>query len=505
MSATGVTVAAIQMAALRLVVKRKIADRVDIEQRAREPEAGSALEWSRRYGLFRTADNRILEFRKAERPYQTRLLTDNSKRIIVAKSRQIGVSNTIAFRCAYEASVKNGTVLIVSKSLEQAVQFLRYVYIALNNSPHPNYLRRSLTTLEFVTGGSIIAQASTDKAGRGTAASLAVLDEYAWQEYARQTMTGITPSLATTNGTLILLSTPNGMGEPFQETWEIANQQVRDEAETGKKAEWSIHFLPWSVNTDWDEAWAERTRSEMGVREFAQEHEVDFLLSGLNVFNAAEIENLWKLPNEYVDQSTGNFIMPVERGHKYVSAFDVGRKQDPFVGFTYDVTHNPYRVVAYERFTQMSYPDQASTIEKRYHHFLGHIPNPAFGSDPLESPYIANPYGWTDYDKPTHKLSVESNGVGDPLIQFLTVPVDEFTTTALTKKNAIDALSLLLQRGELIAPLIPQWKRELTVYLREDEKLVQDTVMSSAICALIAGRPIVIRAQSFTPSVFYSG
>lgn len=498
MSVAVLTIATVQRAALRLAVMRKIADR---QQAANaEPEAENALEWSRRYGLFRTADNRILQFRNAERSYQTALLTDKSKRIIVGKSRQIGVSNTIAFLCAYEASVKNGTVLIVSKSLEQAVQFLRYVYIALNNSPHPKYLRRSLTTLEFVTGGSIIAQASTDKAGRGTAASLAVLDEYAWQEYARETMTGITPSLATTDGTLILLSTPNGQGEPFQETWELAKQQLLDEVITGKSPEWSVHFLPWNVNPDWDNEWADRTRSSMGVREFAQEHEVDFLLSGLNVFSSSEIENLWRLPNSYVDPITGNFVLPVEKGHKYFSAFDVGRKQDPFVGFTYDVTHNPYRVVAYERFVNMSYPDQASTIAERYHHFLGHQRDP---EDP--NYWLHNPMGFSDYDKPTHRVSVESNGVGDPLIQFLSVPVDEFTTSALTKKNAIDALSLLLQRGELVAPLIPQWKHELTIYLRQDEKLVQDTVMSSAICALISGRPIVQRIETFPATVFYSG
>jgi len=489
--ASGLTVASVQMAALRLAVRRKIEQQK--QQESREPEAQSALEWSRRYGLFRTADNRILQYRNVERPYQTKLLTDRSKRIIVAKSRQIGVSNTIAFRAAYEASVLGGTVLIVSKSLEQAVQFLRYVYTALNNSPHPSYARRSLTNLEFVNGGSILAQASTDKAGRGTPASLAILDEYAWQEYARETMTGIIPTLATTNGTLIVLSTPNGQGEPFHETWSYA------QTEEGKRI-WSAHFLPWQVNPDWDDVWAARTRKEMGVREFAQEHDVDFLLSGLNVFSSAQIESLWKLPNEYVNPETGNFIMPVEKGHRYVSAFDIGRKQDPFVGFTFDITENPFRVVAYERFETMDYPDQAERIDSRYRHFMGHVRD-----EHVPAHWIMNPNMLSDYDKPTHKVSVESNGVGDPLIQFLSVPVREFTTTALTKKNAIDALALLMQQGELIAPLIPQWKRELTVYVRADEKLVQDTVMASAICALESGRPFVQRVETLPPSVFYSG
>jgi hypothetical protein len=42
---------------------------------------------------------------------------------------------------------------------------------------------------------------------------------------------------------------------------------------------------------------------------------------------------------------------------------------------------------------------------------------------------------------------VESNGVGDPVIENLTVPVEPFTTTAKTKVQAIQALQLLIQQG----------------------------------------------------------
>jgi len=81
--------------------------------------------------------------------------------------------------------------------------------------------------------------------------------------------------------------------------------------------------------------------------------------------------------------------------------------------------------------------------------------------------------------------------VGDPLIQFLAIQVREFTTTALTKRNAIDALKLLMQRDELVSPRIPEWARELGVYTRQDQHLMQDTVMASAIVAMAAGRPVV--------------
>ncbi len=489
--------AAVQMAALRLHVRRKMAERAQERIAANEPEEPQdALEWSRKYGLFRTADNRILQFKNAERGYQAALLQDRSKRIIVGKARQIGISNTLAFRCAFEA-LRGGTVLVVSKSLEQAVLFLRYVYIALNNAPHPRFLRRSLTSLEFVTGGGIFAQASSDKAGRGIPASLAILDEYAWQEYARETYTAIVPSLSTTDGTLILLSTPNGQGEPFSEQWEFAKADASAAEEEGRDPIWSIHFLPWNVNPDWDKMWAERMRADMGIREFAQEYDVDFLLSGLNVFSAAEIQSLWQLPP--VPDPTRFFEMPI-RGHRYVSGFDIGRKQDAFVGFTFDITHNPYKVVAYERHERLPYPEIAARINWRHHFYNGMMPD---GDDPAFM--VPDPNFGSVEERPTCKTVVESNGVGDPVIGFLSVPVTEFTTSPLSKKNLIDALMLLMQRGELVSTMIPQWKKELTVYVRDDEHLVQDTVMASGITALVAGRPIVRRIEQFEPFSFYSG
>jgi hypothetical protein len=118
-------------------------------------------------------------------------------------------------------------------------------------------------------------------------------------------------------------------------------------------------------------------------------------------------------------------------------------------------------VVAYERHQRMSYPDQANAITQRAAAYPG-------------------------------RTVVESNGVGDPLIQFLPIRVDEFQTTALTKRNAIDALKLLLQRRELISPRIDQWARELAMYQREDTAIVQDTVMAAAIAAYTAGRPVAV-------------
>lgn len=403
-------------------------------------------------GTLQTAEGVRYRYADVARDYQDRLLQDDARRIIVAKSRQIGISQTVAFIVAAEM-LSGGTALVVSRDQGAAGEFLAYVRTALVGDPAaPDLDTDNAYELTLPDGGRAIAQPATRKAGRSIAATLVVLDEQAWQEYAALIWTAILPTLATTNGRLIVLSTPNGYGNLFHQLWDGA---------THGASEWSAHFLPWHVHPDWATVpdWEERKKAEDRLTDeaFAQEYGVDFLRSGSAVFDPEHIDALWRMTADF--DRDGNFALPAEPGHRYVSAWDIARKRDAFVGFTLDVSTAPFRVVAYERHLRMSYPDQAAAIEARYAAYLGET--------------------W-----------VESNGVGDPLIQFLHVVVREFTTTALTKRNAIDALLLLLQRRELRSPKIAQWLRELAAYQRDDAGIMQDTVMAASIAALAAGRPV---------------
>lgn len=416
------------------------------------------LEFAHRHAVLRTADGRMLRYGDVARDYQDALLADEANRIIVGKSRQIGISQTVAFIAATEA-LNGGTALWISYSGEQASTTLDYVYTALSQYPdHPGYAVENQQSLELKTGGQVITRGATRKAGRGVAASLVIVDEMAWQFYAKEIYTAVLPTLATTNGRLIVLSSANGRGNLFHDLWAHATagaQPSRDHngGSRGEAYGWSWYYLPWTVHPDWraEPDWAARKKDEDHLTDeaFAQEYDVDFVVSGAAVFDPAEIERMWRLPS----------LLPPEPNHRYVTAWDIARKVDAFVGFTFDVSTAPFRVVAFERHLRLPYPDQAAAIEARHALYPGET--------------------W-----------VESNGVGDPLVSFLRVRVKEFTTTPLTKRNAIDALKLLMQRDELISPRIPEWARELSVYQRADQNLQQDTVMAAAIAAHAAGRPV---------------
>lgn len=411
--------------------------------------------WAHARGTVQTADGARHRYADVARDYQDALLRDPARRVIVAKSRQIGISQAAAFVVATEV-LNGGTALIVSRDQGAAGEFLAYVRVALLGDPlAPPLATDNTYELALTTGGRAggraVAQAATRKAGRGIPATLVVLDEQAWQEHDALIWAAVLPTLAATDGRLLVLSTPNGYGNLFHRLWEAAQ-----DGDSG----WSAHFLPWHVHPAWRAIpdWAARKRAEdrLTDEQFAQEYDVDFARSGAAVFDPADVDALWRTGLVW----PGDGALPPVPGHRHVTAWDIARKRDATVGFTFDVSTSPFRVVAYARYRGMSYPDQARAIEARHATYPGET--------------------W-----------VESNGVGDPLIQFLAVPVREFLTTALTKRNAIDALLLLLQRRELISPQIAPWSRELLTYQRDDRQLAQDTVLASAIAASAAGRPVV--------------
>lgn len=409
-----------------------------LEQRS-DSAKPTPLAWAHEYATLRTSDGRTLRYADVARDYQDAILADTSDRIIVLKSRQIGISQTVAFLAAHEARY-GGTAVWISRTGEQAALTLDYVYTALRGDADcPAFVSENQQSLELANGGKVLTQPATRSAGRGIAATLVIIDEMAWQDYARLIYTSVLPMLAETGGRLVVLSTPNGRGNLFYDLWQ--------QAQSGA---WSCHLLPWTVHPVWRTipGWREARVDELGEAGFAQEHDCDFVASGLAVFDEADIDAMWRLPA----------LLPPAAGHRYVSGFDIGRRRDAFVGVTIDVSVAPFQMVAFERALHLPYPTQATHIAERVVAYPG-------------------------------KVLVESNGVGDPLIDFLTVKVEPFTTTSLTKRNAITALSLLLQRHELIAPEIAQLKQELLAYQWQDERLVQDCVMALAIAALAAGRP----------------
>lgn len=181
---------------------------------------------------------------------------------------------------------------------------------------------------------------------------------------------------------------------------------------------------------------------------FREEYMADWMDSGDAVFKTADIEAM---------PSGWNGLMDPARGRKYLHAWDIGRRSDATVGGTIDHTYWPWQLVAFERFQGLPYPAIQDAIEKRHKTYGG-------------------------------RTVVESNGVGDPVIENLAILAEPFVTTARSKVDGITALQLVMERGALKAN-IPQVTREMKAYRWDDRTLTQDCVMMLAIAAACLPRP----------------
>ncbi len=208
---------------------------------------------------------------------------------IILKPRQMGMSVLVCAYCLWFAMFhpyKN--ILIISIKMEVAKAMLRkiksmYRYL-------PEFLKAEVangssteigtaTRIAFSNGSEIQVSAATEDAGRSESVSLLIMDECAIQQYASAIWGAAQQTLAT-GGRAILLSTAYGVGNFFHQMWVDAIQKPKLV---------NPILLNWKMHPDRDMDWYTENSSRLGMRRTAQEIDCDFLSSGYNVFDLAEI------------------------------------------------------------------------------------------------------------------------------------------------------------------------------------------------------------------------
>lgn len=398
-------------------------------EEAPKREAGqSPLEWAKENATIVLP----VEGRQAfdPYPYQAAFLEDPSPRRIALKARQTGMSNVIAIEALHKAITRpDSTEVFVSRSQEAASGLIRYCQHTLHGLRRiPKLTKENQFNLAFENGSRIASISASPNAGRGIAATDVYLDEFAfilYDELVYETIMGT----VSTGGRVTALSTPNGRANMFYRLWAGLEGGA-----------WSRHQIHWSDCPRFDAAWEQKTRAGMTRQSFAQEYDIDFATSGDAVFDPRELEQC-----KVGYQPDGPF-------EEFVTAWDIGRRKDHTVGSTWGRIGDTWHEAVYERLLE-PYPVIGAMIESRKRKY-------------------GNTY-------------VESNGVGDPLIEFLSEDVERFTTTAKSKIQAIQALQLLIQQGRFKHDN-PQLDRELNLYQWQDTGLVTDSVISASIAAFAA-------------------
>lgn len=248
-------------------------------------------------------------------PYQDQVLLDDSPRINVCSSRQIGKTYVVAIKALHFAMFnKDKQVLVFSKNANQAKKFLRQMKymmyegqqhsskIAANSFDHyasandePAYTfpedidkKKPDNTEEFtLTNGSVIRSLPSTDSARGYTADLVIVDEAAFVPDEIFDLV-IEPTVRFTEGKIVLLSTPNGQKGFFHHYFDPEDKHERDEDDplTYKRYWWDWRICP-------NESIKKMTLSkkkDLDPIRFAQEYEAKFTVDADGFFQSKKVK-----------------------------------------------------------------------------------------------------------------------------------------------------------------------------------------------------------------------
>lgn len=219
-------------------------------------------------------------------PFQDELLLNfNDHRFnVILKARQLGISTiTAAYVVWMMMFHRDKNILVLATKFGTAANLVKKVKQIIRNLP-PWMMVATIsvdnrTSFELSNGSQIKASSTSSDAGRSEALSLLVIDEAAHVEGLDELWTGLYPTLST-GGRCIALSTPNGVGNWFHQTYIDADAGSNDFFPTN---------LPWDVHPERDLEWFEKETKNMSRRQIAQELECNFNMSGETVFNPEDL------------------------------------------------------------------------------------------------------------------------------------------------------------------------------------------------------------------------
>ncbi|WP_027583703.1 terminase family protein [Bradyrhizobium sp. Ai1a-2] len=208
---------------------------------------------------------------------QQRLLSSTSRKVLLNCCRQWGKSTTAALLSLHEA-LHNApaTIILISPSQPQSTELFRKVHgfwQQLDGAPRAE--QESLTRMSLDNGSRIISLPGSEKSARGYTAHLIVVDEAA--RVPDELMVAIRPTLATTGGRIIAMSTPKGRRGWFFENWNTGEDWERISVKAAECPRIAPEYL------------ADELR-DLGPLRFSEEFECQFIDSDTSAFMSSLIQ-----------------------------------------------------------------------------------------------------------------------------------------------------------------------------------------------------------------------
>ncbi|MCC7208309.1 MAG: hypothetical protein IT323_13460 [Anaerolineae bacterium] len=179
--------------------------------------------------------------------------------VIILKARQLGISWLACGYALWLCLFRPGrVVLLFSKGQLEADELLRRIGVMYVSLPEwlrnraPALVTQNASELAWANGSVVRSLPATQNAGRTFTASLVIMDESAFMQWAETLYTALKPTIDG-GGQLIIVSTANGTRGLFHKLWVNAVKGVN---------RFVPLFLSWRARPDRDEAWRARVASE---------------------------------------------------------------------------------------------------------------------------------------------------------------------------------------------------------------------------------------------------
>ena len=287
--------------------------------------------------------------------FQEKTLTDlvDHDFNIILKSRQMGISTlTAAYSLWLMVFHKDKNVLCISINQETSKEIVTRVRFANDNLPSWLKVKEqedNRLSLRLTNGSQIKAVSSAGTSGRSSALSLLIIDEAAFIDNIEEIWLSAQYTLST-GGRAIMLSTPNGVGNFFHQTW------IKAEAKENK---FNTIRLPWHLHPERDQTWRDKQTELSGVKGAAQECDCDFSTTGNGIVDAATIDfykqSKVKEPIEMRGMDHGYWIWEYpDYSRNYIVSADVARGDG--------ADYSAFQVIDVESLTQVAeYKGQIGT------------------------------------------------------------------------------------------------------------------------------------------------
>jgi hypothetical protein len=328
-------------------------------------------------------------------PGQAAIKQERARFNVVAWGRRAG-KTTLGHDLCCEPNVLRMPVAWFAPTYKDMLE----VWRAMNNILHPIILRSNASEhrIENKAGGVLeFWSLENVNAGRGRKYARAIIDEGAFSARLLDIWhNAIRPTLVDYHGDGYFFSTPKGRNG-FWQLWQLATNDP----------EWRSWQMPTNVNPWIPQSEIEAMRVSLPERVFQQE------------ILAAFIEDAGGVFRRVMDAATADGEMMHGPDVQYTIGVDWGKSNDWTVAIVLDHTG---AMVAMDRFNQIDYALQ-----------LGRL------------------YALCDKYPPS-TIIAESNSMGQPLVEQLQragLPVQPFQTTNASKAQAIDALALAFERGDI--------------------------------------------------------